>query len=97
MNELFHRTYGVVAGLANPLPNVEAGTNQLQDILNIVFAISGAIAVLIIVLAGFKYITSGSDPGAVSTAKNAIIYALVGLVVIMFAFAIVNFVIAGVS
>jgi len=51
----------------------------------------------IIVLAGFRYIISQGNPNEVATAKNAIIYSLVGLVVIMFAFAIVNFVLEGVS
>lgn len=80
--------------LANPLPNVSTD-NRLQVILNIVLAITGAIAVLIIVLAGFRYIISQGDPNTVATARNAIIYSLVGLVVIMFAFAIVNFVLEG--
>jgi hypothetical protein len=55
----------------------------------------GAAAVLIIVLAGFRYILSQGSPNEIATARNAIIYSSVGLVVIMFAFAIVNFVITG--
>ena len=84
------------ANLANPLPQVSTN-GRLQIILNVVLAITGAIAVLIIVLAGFRYIISQGNPNEVATAKNAIIYSLVGLVVIMFAFAIVNFVLEGVS
>jgi hypothetical protein len=80
-----------------PVQGAEAETEQLQAIVNTVLAVTGAIAVLIIVLAGFRYIASQGDPGAVSTAKNAIIYSLVGLVVIIAAFAIVNFVVLGVG
>jgi uncharacterized membrane protein YvbJ len=80
--------------LANPLPKVDT-TGRLQIIVNTVLAITGAIAVLIIVIAGFRYIVSQGSPNEVATARNAIIYALIGLVVIMFAFAIVNFAIEG--
>jgi len=91
-----HYLYTLLADLANPLPNVGTG-GKLQTILNVVLAIMGAAAVLIIVLAGFRYIVSQGSPDQVKQAKNAIIYSLVGLVVIMFAFAIVNFVLEGVS
>jgi hypothetical protein len=84
------------ADLANPLPDVPT-EGRLQIILNTVLAVTGAIAVLIIVIAGFKYIISQGNPSDVATARNAIIYALVGLIVIMFAFAIVNFVLEGLS
>lgn len=89
-----HWFYYYFSQLANPLPKTPTD-GRLQIILNTVFAITGAIAVLIIVLAGFRYIISQGNPSEVTTAKNAIIYALVGLVVIMFAFAIVNFVLGG--
>jgi len=80
----------------NPLPKTPAETDQLQDIVNTVLAVMGAVAVLIVVVAGFLIINSQGDPGRVTAARNAIIYALIGLGVIMFAFAIVNFVLAGV-
>lgn len=93
-----HWIYYLFAGLnLDPVPKTPAGTVQLQNIVNTVLGVTGAIAVLIIVLAGFRLITSQGDPGAVTTARNAIIYALIGLVVIMFAFAIVNFVVLGVG
>ncbi|HEY5806229.1 MAG TPA: pilin [Candidatus Saccharimonadales bacterium] len=90
-----HWIYYCFAQLVVPLPDVGAQPSRLQDMLNIVLAIMGAVAVLIIVLAGFRYITSQGNPNEVTTAKNAILYALIGLVVIMFAFAIVNFVLEG--
>lgn len=86
--------YYYFAQLVNPLPQVPT-EGRLQVIINTVLAITGAIAVLIIVLAGFRYIVSQGNPSEIATAKNAIIYSLVGLVVIMFAFAIVNFVLEG--
>lgn len=90
------RFYYFFALLEIPLPGSnpnDAPAQDLQNIINIVLAITGAIAVLIVVLAGFRFITSQGSPNEIATARNAIIYSLVGLVVIMFAFSIVNFVI----
>ncbi|MGB4759505.1 MAG: hypothetical protein WBP26_05635 [Candidatus Saccharimonadales bacterium] len=63
---------------------------------NIVIATMAVIAVLIIVLAGFKYITSAGDPQSVAGARKAIIYAVVGLIIMGMAYSIVAFVIRGV-
>lgn len=81
----------------SPVPDVQADQSHLQTIINTVLGITGAIAVLIIVVAGLRMIFSQGDPGTVASSRNAIIYSLVGLVVIMFVFAIVNFVVLGVS
>jgi hypothetical protein len=95
---MMHWIYYFFADLnLSPVPKTPAGSDQLQNIVNTILAVAGAIAVLIIVLAGFRLITSQGDPGAVATARNAVIYSLIGLVVIMFAFAIVNFVLLGVG
>jgi len=80
-----------------PIQGVNAGTTQLQALINAFLAASGAIAALIIVVAGVRYIFSRGDPGEVATSRNAIIYASIGLVVIISAYGIVNFVILGVS
>lgn len=74
------------------LPKPNTG-NELKAILQIVFSIIGAISLLVMVLAGFTYITSQGDPGKVSQAKNAIVYAAAGLAVSILAVSIVGFVI----
>jgi uncharacterized membrane protein YuzA (DUF378 family) len=82
----------------NPLPGHGAkfaSGSEVQTILSIVFTIIGAIALLIITIAGFSYITSAGDPQKAANAKNAIIYALVGLAVAISAEAIVTFVVVG--
>lgn len=81
----------------DPLPKVAAGDDQITAITTIVFSITGAISVLIITIAGFQYITSQGNPQAVGKAKNAIIYACVGLFISILAVSIVNFVARGVS
>lgn len=74
----------------------ETGTSSLQGlitkIINIFSVIVGVIAVIMIIVGGLKYITSGGDSGNVSSAKNTIIYALVGLVIVALAQFIVRFV-----
>lgn len=82
------------------MPNVDpvkrAGTaandNTMNDIVGVVFGIAGALALLFIVIGGLRYILSDGDPNNISQAKKTIIYALVGLVITMAAYAIVSFV-----
>jgi hypothetical protein len=80
-----------------PLPKVSASGAKLQAILSIVFATTGAIALLIITVAGFRYVISRGDPNAIAGAKNAIIYAVVGLIISITAFSIVTFVANGIG
>ena len=71
------------------------GKASLQKIISgaidiISYAI-GAIAVFMVIFGGFKYLTSGGDSGKVGEAKNTILYALLGLAVVIFARALVSF------
>ncbi len=69
----------------------------LKRVINIFSIIVGVIAVIMIIIGGLKYITSGGDSGNVSGAKNTIIYALVGLVIVALAQFIVRFVLGQAS
>lgn len=69
------------------------GDEVLQNGLNIAYFLAGIIAVITIIIGGIMYATSSGDSGAVTKAKNLILYAIVGLVAIFAAFAITNFVI----
>jgi lysylphosphatidylglycerol synthetase-like protein (DUF2156 family) len=64
----------------------------LKNVINILLTVVGIVAVIMVVVGGIKYAASQGDQGAVSSAKNTIIYAIVGLVIAVMAFAIVNFV-----
>lgn len=66
----------------------------LTDVINIFSIVVGVVAVVMIILGGLKYITSGGDSSNVSGAKNTIIYALVGLVIVALAQFIVHYVLA---
>lgn len=60
-----------------------------------VFFFAGFVALVFIVIGGFRYVISGGDPQKVVQARNTIIYAIVGLIVAMSAFIIVRFIIGG--
>jgi type IV secretory pathway VirB2 component (pilin) len=79
------------------LPQTAANSGTLRKILDVVFGIVGAISVLIVVIAGFRYITAHGDPKGVAQARNAITYAVVGLLVSLLAFSIVTFVLGNVG
>lgn len=72
------------------------GTDKINSIIttviNIFSLVVGVVSVIMIILGGFRYITSGGDSSNVSSAKNTIIYALIGLVVVALAQFIVQFV-----
>ena len=76
--------------------DVSQGTTRVEDtirtIINIFSVIVGAVAVIMIIVGGFRYITSGGDSGNIGSAKNTILYAIVGLVIVAIAQAIVQFV-----
>jgi hypothetical protein len=68
-------------------------SDLVAKIVNTLLFIVGALSVVVIIVGGILYATSAGDSGRVTTAKNTITYAIVGLVVSFLAFAIVNFVI----
>jgi len=74
----------------NDLPN--PNTNDFTVILNYAFAFGGALAFLLLVIAGFRYTLSGGDATKVADSKRMIIYTLIGLIIIGLAASIVNFV-----
>jgi len=79
------------------LPHPTTDEGRLRVILTIVFSVTGSIALLIITIAGLRYVLSHGDPSLIAQSKNAIIYALVGLLLSIFALAIVTFVIGRVA
>lgn len=64
----------------------------LKNVINILLTIGGIISVIMIIIGGIKYTTSTGDSSTINSARETIIYAVVGLVVSIMAFAIVNFV-----
>lgn len=67
-----------------------------HNILNAVYFWAGAVAVIIIIVGGFMYTTSNGDSGRMTKAKDAILGACIGLVVVILAFAITSIVLGSV-
>lgn len=86
--------YSSICGSAKGETDAE---NVVKDVLTVVFTWTGIIAVIVIIIGGVFYMTSQGDPGKVSRAKNAILYALIGLIVSLLSFAIVNFVLTNIG
>lgn len=68
--------------------------NAVANVFNTIYFWAGIAAVVVIVISGFLYITSTGDSSRVTQAKQALIGAIIGLVVVGFAAAITNFIIA---
>lgn len=69
----------------------------IQTIVNVLLFIAGAIAVVMIILGGIRYVTSNGAQDQVKAAKDTILYSVVGLIVALLAFAIVQFVVANIK
>ena len=65
----------------------------LMKVVNLLSIAAGVIAVVMIMVAGIKFVTSGGESNKVSSAKNTILYSVVGLVVIVLARTVIAFVI----
>lgn len=82
---------------------VSGGTNKssgtdlnkgIKNVVDVMLFLLGAIAVIMIIIGGIRYATSNGDASNTKAAKDTILYAVVGLVVAILAYAIVNFVVS---
>lgn len=71
------------------------GTDKINDIvhtiINLLSAVVGIVAVIMIIVGGLRYITSGGNDTSVTSAKNTILYAVIGLVIVALAQILVRF------
>lgn len=77
-------------GCKSDAPSLE---NVVINIINAVVGALALVAVIFVIVGGVNYMTSAGDSGKLQKAKNTILYAVIGLVICVLAFAIVNFVI----
>ncbi len=73
------------------LPNATADNGTLILLYNTIIGIFAAATLLVLVIAGLRYVSSNGDANSMARTKNTIIYACIGLVISMVAFAVVNF------
>ncbi|MCL2037521.1 pilin [Candidatus Saccharibacteria bacterium] len=76
-------------------PNADTALNNtFRNIINVLIFVAGIIAVIMITISGIRFVTGRGSPDAVTKARNMLIYSIVGLVIAVSAFAIVNFVLS---
>lgn len=69
-------------------------TGIFTTVSNVMLFVVGAISVIMVIIGGLRYVISGGNSGNVTAAKNTILYAVVGLIISIMAYAIINFVIS---
>lgn len=85
---------GVNAARGADVPTTLTGDGGvITTVINTALFIVGFLSVIMLIFGGIRYIISGGNSTAVTAAKNTILYAVVGLIIAIFAYAIVNFVI----
>jgi hypothetical protein len=85
------------SGSTSTQPGTDATNNingTVHTVINVLSLFVGAVAIIMIMVGGFRYVTSGGKQESITSAKNSIMYALVGLVIVALAQVIVQFVLA---
>jgi len=83
------------SGCTAPSASTTGGVSTLiNEVITVFSWIVGSVSIIMIIYGGFRYVTSGGNDAGVSGAKNTIIYALIGLVIVALAQVIVHFVLA---
>lgn len=87
---------GSLTGDCTPDSEAGSGTDDISSIMtlivNVISIIVGFVSVVMIIWGGMKYVTSGGESAKITSAKNTIMYALIGLVIVALAQFIVRFV-----
>lgn len=81
----------------NTPSSVTGSTGIITTVINIMLFIVGILSVIMIIYSGIRYVTSRGDSGQVGSAKNTLMYSVVGLVIALVAYALVNWVFASVT
>lgn len=89
---------GAEAARADGMPsNLVGADGVFTRITNTALYAVGAVSVIMLIWGGLRYVISGGDSKKITDAKNTILYALLGLIIAFFAYAIVNFVLNAIS
>lgn len=70
--------------------------STVQTIVNVIIGVIGVIAVVVIVIGGVYYIISQGEAAKITKAKNTLLYGVIGLIVALLAYAIINFILKSV-
>lgn len=81
-------------GKDQPANLADGDDSMFKRITDVMLFVVGAVSVIMLIIGGIRYVVSNGDAGAVTSAKNTILYAIIGIIVTILAYAVVNFVIA---
>ena len=84
---------GAYRGKGQPADLFSGGDALIPRLINLMLFIVGILSIIFLIFGGIRYVVSGGDKSKVDVAKNTILYAIVGLVVAILGYAIVNWVI----
>jgi len=89
---------GALAARGNSQPvNLFGSMGIFTIISNTMLFIVGALSVLMLIIGGLRYVVSGGNASSVAGAKNTVLYAIVGLIVALLAYAAINFVLTALA
>lgn len=92
MNALHYIAARIPSGGSTGIPEVNANS-AINGVLNTAYYAAGIVAVIVIIVSAIFYVISQGDPSKIKRAKDGILYAVVGLVVVILAFVLTNYVI----
>ena len=81
------------SGFSIPKPLGDVSLQKIvASLIDAAFLVAGIVAVIYLIIGGYQYITSAGNPEQVGTAKNTILYSIVGLIVILLSALIVKYI-----
>lgn len=83
---------GCVDSVQPPTAATGSLSDNIKNIINAMLLVIGIVAVVMLIIGGFRYVVSNGNEKNVTAAKDTILYAIIGIVVALLSFAIVNFV-----
>lgn len=80
---------------ADGMPTKLVGVDgTFSNVVNTILYVTGIIAVAMLIIGGIRFMISRGDKDKVQKAKNTIVYAIIGLILVIFSYAIVNFIVS---
>lgn len=85
---------GLAGGTNGCDPSTSGPTvnSAIVTVINLMFVVVGVVAVIMVIIGGLKYVMSSGDSNSISSAKNTVLYAIIGLIIVGLAQIIVKFV-----
>ena len=81
----------------NPLRNITSIQEVIRALIDVAFAAAGIVAVIYLIVGGFRYITSSGNAEAIEGAKATIVNSIVGLIVVFISFLLVNYILVALN